>query len=84
MEFGKKIMEMMKEGLENFGPQVGNEIARLKTHGSMEAAGSLFNGSAFTPYGPGAYSKDQDGRQKDGAQIEAPQIELEQEQSRGR
>ena len=36
--------------------EVGAELKRLGTQGSMELANALFNGSAFVPYGPGQYT----------------------------
>ena len=59
----RDFFEVMKEaitaiapGLENVGPQVGAELSRLGTQGAMEMAQALFNGAAFTPYGPGQYT----------------------------
>jgi len=46
-------------GLKNFGPQLGAEMSRLGTQGSMELASALFNGQGFVPYGPGQYTPDQ-------------------------
>ena len=59
----RDFFEVMKEaitaiapGLENVGPQVSAELSRLGTQGAMEMAQALFNGAAFTPYGPGQYT----------------------------
>ena len=59
----RDFLEVMKEaitaiapGLENFGPEVKAELSRLGTQGAMEMAQTLFNGAAFTPYGPGQYT----------------------------
>ena len=59
----RDFIEVMKEaitaiapGLENIGPQMGAELSRLGTQGAMEMAQALFNGAAFTPYGPGQYT----------------------------
>lgn len=49
-------MHKLFEGLSNIGPEVGAELKRLGTQGSMELANALFNGSAFVPYGPGQYT----------------------------
>jgi hypothetical protein len=46
-------------GLKNFGQEVGAEMSRLGTQGSMELASVLFNGHGFVPYGPGQYTPDQ-------------------------
>ena len=35
---------------------VGSEMSRLGTQGSMELASALFNDNAFVPYGPGQYT----------------------------
>jgi hypothetical protein len=35
--------------------EIAAELDRQAMHGSLEFAQGLFNGSAFTPYGPGAY-----------------------------
>ena len=43
--------------MSKFLDEVAAEVKRLGTQGSMEAANALFNGSAFVPYGPGAYTK---------------------------
>jgi hypothetical protein len=59
----RDFFEVMKEaitaiapGLENVGPQVSAELSRLGTQGALEMAQALFNGGAFTPYGPGQYT----------------------------
>ena len=56
----REFIEVMKEaittiapGLENIGPEIGAELSRLGTQGATEMAQALFNGAAFTPYGPG-------------------------------
>ena len=36
--------------------QIGAEVKRLSTHGQMELANAIFNGSGFVPYGPGHYT----------------------------
>ncbi len=40
------------------GREIAPEFGRLARQGAMELASALHNGSAFTPYGPGAYTKD--------------------------
>jgi hypothetical protein len=59
----RDFFEVMKEaitaiapGLENVGPEVSAELSRLGTQGALEMAQALFNGGAFTPYGPGQYT----------------------------
>jgi hypothetical protein len=51
-------MEGIADGLSNAGQEVGAEMSRLATQGSMELASALFNGSGFVPYGPGQYTPD--------------------------
>jgi hypothetical protein len=46
-------------GLRNLGPQLGAEVSRLGTQGSMELASMLFSGQGFVPYGPGQYTPNQ-------------------------
>jgi len=77
-DFGEVMKEMLNTlapGLKDFGPEVGAELKRLGTQGAMEMAQALFNGAAFTPYGPGQYTPTP---QVDrGNEVEPPQIELE-------
>ncbi len=51
-----EVMKGLLPGLKNFGPEVSAELSRLGTQGAMETAQALFNGAAFTPYGPGQYT----------------------------
>ncbi len=55
-EVMKETVNTIAPGLKNFGPEVGAELSRLGTQGAMEMAQALFNGAAFTPYGPGQYT----------------------------
>ena len=55
-EVMKEAITTIAPGLENIGPQVSAELSRLGTQGAMEMAQALFNGAAFTPYGPGQYT----------------------------
>jgi len=55
-EVMKETMNTIAPGLKNFGPEVKAELSRLGTQGAMELAQALFNGAAFTPYGPGQYT----------------------------
>jgi hypothetical protein len=75
MNFGEKLMEMVNEGLDNFGPQVSRELERLGTQGAMESASLIFHGSAFVPYGPGQYTPTPE--QSESQQVEAPQNEMD-------
>ncbi len=52
----KEAITAIAPGLENIGPEMGAELSRLGTQGAMEMAQALFNGAAFTPYGPGQYT----------------------------
>ncbi|WP_254509531.1 hypothetical protein [Anatilimnocola floriformis] len=64
-------------GLKDLGADVGAEVSRLGTQGSMEIANVLFNGQAFVPYGPGQYTPDQ--QQSQHQEHSEPQHSLEQE-----
>ena len=55
-EVMKETISTIAPGLKNIGPEVGAEISRLGTQGAIEMAQALFNGAAFTPYGPGQYT----------------------------
>lgn len=46
----------MALGLDDLVPEVGAELSRLGTQGSMELASALFGNGAFVPYGPGQYT----------------------------
>ena len=56
LEVMEEVMKTIAPGMENFGPEVKAELSRLGTQGAMEMAQALFNGAAFTPYGPGQYT----------------------------
>lgn len=56
IEVVKEALSALAPGLENAGPEIGAELSRLGTQGAMEMAQALFNGAAFTPYGPGQYT----------------------------
>jgi hypothetical protein len=51
-----EVMKSLAPGLDNLGPEISAELSRLGTQGAMEMAQALFNGAAFTPYGPGQYT----------------------------
>ena len=51
-----EVMKALVPGLKNIGPEVSAELSRLSTQGAMEMSQALFNGAAFTPYGPGQYT----------------------------
>lgn len=71
-EFFEGLKSMVGNGLKNIVPDIKAELGRLGTHGAVELAQALFNGAAFTPYGPGAYKKDakQAGMTMEGQTIE--------------
>jgi hypothetical protein len=52
----KEALAELAPGLKNAGPEVMAELKRLGKQGSLEMAQALFNGGAFTPYGPGQYT----------------------------
>ena len=51
----EKALHKAQERVKEIGPETGAELKRLGVHGSIELANALWNGSAFVPYGPGAY-----------------------------
>lgn len=56
----KETIDAIAPGLKNMKAEVGAELSRLGTQGAMEMAQALFNGAAFTPYGPGQYTPSTD------------------------
>jgi hypothetical protein len=85
----RDFVEVMKEaitaiapGLENVGPQISAELSRLGTQGAMEMAQALFNGAAFTPYGPGQYTPTPE-VDKGGQEHDVQKAKPQQEQERG-
>jgi len=84
MEVMKDAMSAIAPGLENVGAEMGAELSRLGTQGAMEMAQALFNGAAFTPYGPGQYTQtpelEQGGHEQEVQSVQPPQ---EQAQERG-
>ena len=77
----KETLGTVAPGLKNFFPEVGVELKRLRTQGAMELAQALFNGSAFTPYGPGQYTEkpdlDNGGKEAEPGLEQEPQKEQE-------
>jgi hypothetical protein len=57
-EFFEGLKDMVGDGINNLIPDVAAELYRLGTHGAVELGQALFNGAAFTPYGPGAYTRE--------------------------
>jgi hypothetical protein len=57
-QFFEGLKDMVGNGIKNFIPDVVAELQRQGRHGSLEICQGLWNGNAFTPYGPGAYTKD--------------------------
>jgi hypothetical protein len=85
----RDFIEVMKEaivaitpGLDNFGPEVSAELSRLGTQGAMEMAQALFNGAAFTPYGPGQYTPTPE-MEKGSQELEVQKTEPDLERERG-
>ena len=56
VEAAKELANAFAPGFNNIVSDIGSELSRLGVQGQMEAAAALFNGNAFVPYGPGAYS----------------------------
>ena len=78
MKFSEKLKQFALTTLSNATKEIGSELSRLGTQGSMEAASAIFNGHAFVPYGPGQYTPDS----PDAAKTQTP--EPEQQQDHGR
>ncbi len=77
------LKESVKQGLNNAVPEIGAELKRLGTQGSMELASALFNGSTFVPYGPGQYTPSHE-HEMGGMEAGIETAMDGQEQSRGR
>ncbi len=69
-------------GLKNILPEIGAELSRLHTQGTMELASALFGNSAFVPYGPGQYTPTPEAG-KGLQEQEVQRAETQQEQERG-
>lgn len=83
-EVMKDAITAIAPGLENVGPQVNAELSRLGTQGAMEMAQALFNGAAFTPYGPGQYTPTPEvGQGSHEQEVQGVQPHQEQAQERG-
>jgi len=50
------LVSQLFDRLGDIVPEVGAELSRQGTQGTMELASALFNGNAFVPYGPGQYT----------------------------
>jgi len=48
------LVSQLFERLGDIVPEIGAEVSRLGSRGSMEMASALFNGHSFVQYGPGA------------------------------
>jgi len=78
----RERLDAIAPGLKNIGPEIGAEMSRLTTQGTMELASALFGNGAFVPYGPGQYTPTPEvgkGSQEKEVQKEEPQQELERE-----
>lgn len=73
----KKWVESIQNGVEaaagiagpalaRAGAEMGSELKRMGTQGTMESASGLFSGqsNAFVPYGPGQYTPGPENQQK--------------------
>ena len=79
-DFFEVMKEMLSKGMENIGADVGAELSRLGRQGALETAQALFNGAAFTPYGPGQYTPTkQEGNGVHGPEVQKAEPEKEQE-----
>jgi hypothetical protein len=70
----KDALGALAPGLKDIVPEVSAEMSRLGTQGAMEMAQALFNGAAFTPYGPGQYTETPELNQGSQEQV-VPQVE---------
>jgi len=52
----KEALSEIAPGIQNIVPEIGAELSRLGTQGTMELASALFGNGAFVPYGPGQYT----------------------------
>ena len=77
-DFFDVLKETLGKGMKNIGEDVGAELSRLGKQGALEMAQALFNGAAFTPYGPGQYTPT-----KGVEANEVQKAEAEKEQDRG-
>jgi hypothetical protein len=78
----KETLNAIAPGLKNIVPEVGAELNRQVTQGSLETAQVIYNGAAFTPYGPGQYTPTTEagkGNQEQEVQKAEPQKEQERE-----
>ena len=78
----KEQLATRQTGWERFVSEITNEGKRLGTQGAMEMAQALFNGAAFTPYGPGQYTPTPEmdkATPEHGGHAATPQPEHEQE-----
>jgi hypothetical protein len=75
----KETINAIAPGLKNIVPEVGAEMARLSTQGSLEMAQALFNGAAFTPYGPGQYTPKEAGKGNQEQEVQKAEPQKEQE-----
>ena len=78
----KEALAEVAPGLKNIVPEIGAELSRLHTQGTMELASALFGNSAFVPYGPGQYTPTPEAG-KGHQEQEVQRGEAQQEQERG-
>ena len=56
----KEALNKMAPGLQRMAREIDQELVRQGKQGSLELAQGIFNGAAFTPYGPGQYTPNPD------------------------
>jgi hypothetical protein len=78
-DFFDVLKETLSKGMKNIGEDVGAELSRLGKQGALEMAQALFNGAAFTPYGPGQWKSPE----REGGPSEPEVQKAEREQDRG-
>jgi hypothetical protein len=77
----KEAISEIAPGLKDAVPEIGAELSRLGTQGTMELASALFGNGAFVPYGPGQYTATPElGKDNQEQEIQKAEPEKEKEQ----
>jgi len=87
MSQAQKFMDLLKEGAQRMGNEIGNEFTRQVGRGASEAANALFSGQGFVLYGHGnshPANENQLGKENSGQGAEGQQQQNGHEHHRGR
>jgi len=76
-DFFEVMKEMLKEGRDNFGPQMKEQLKGMAGHGAHELAAALFNGDGFVMYQRNGSNSVEN--QAKNAEVEKAEPEKEQE-----